>query len=370
MLNRSLRLLVSILVISLSGAYAQAEMYNQMVNYQVSLDSAYNTQNQAAVVASHDVSYPGAGGIRIHFYPSELGYGNYLKLTYGTGQVLYLDDQRLYEFNYKSPYLNGELVRVELVVAAGSATSGAFIQGLEVPYNVETESICGSEDNRIPSDLKPFARMVSAQNGRSGCSATMIGPSCAVSAGHCTSVLNVAQFNVPASNDNGQPNFPAPEHQYPLSEHIASNDGGIGRDWAVFRLKKNPITGKYPGEVQGFLSVNYNPPTEGMDLQITGYGTDRPDPTRNAAQQTNIGPLISVEEGTARMFHQVDTMPGNSGSSVLAASTQEIIGIHTHGGCRANGGNNGSTSLAFNRDFQNAVRECLAADAELWHQLQ
>ncbi len=359
----------SMLTISFFSQTSQAEIVNQVMSYEASFGSGYNPTESSAVVGQHDVSYPGVGGMRIHFHESPLGQGNYLKITYANGKTLTLDDRQLYEYNYSTPYLNGDFIRLELVVASGSVSQGVYTRGIEIPVKVPTESICGSEDNRIPSNLKPFARMMRVANGSGGCSGTLIGPTCMVSAGHCTSVLNIAQFNVPPSNTDGTPNYPEPQDQYPLSKMIAKRDGGPGNDWAVFRVKPNPVTNKYAGQVQGMLTVSMQAPAPGTDLQITGYGTDRGDPVRHVAQQTNIGPLVSIDTRSARLRHQVDTMPGNSGSSVLVAATQEIIGIHTHGGCRSTGGENSATSIAYNQEFANAVRECLAADAELWNQI-
>jgi len=54
------------------------------------------------------------------------------------------------------------------------------------------------------------------------------------------------------------------------------------------------------------------------------------------------------------MRYAADTQGGNSGSPVVDEATGEAVGIHTHGGCSASGGNNNGTSF-FNSNLWTAL---------------
>ena len=57
------------------------------------------------------------------------------------------------------------------------------------------KTICGVNDDRIPSTDSPIGRLLDSRTGTGGCTLTMISKSCAISAGHCKRVIKVAEFN-------------------------------------------------------------------------------------------------------------------------------------------------------------------------------
>jgi V8-like Glu-specific endopeptidase len=229
---------------------------------------------------------------------------------------------------------------------------------LDVPDN-PIISICG-DDEREPSQVRPIARMMKTATSAAGCTGTLVGKSCMVSAGHCIHHLKVAQFNVPESKDSGSVNYPEYADQYRVAKVYDYRDDGIGNDWAVYRLEPNNVTGLKAGDVQGFYEHTLEIPRRGAILQITGYGSDRSEPRRNYAQQSNVGVLKDIRT-SGGIDHQVDTMPGNSGSAIMLRSSQKIIGIHSHGGCGGSGANRG-TALVYNGSFRRALNNCLAED--------
>ena len=243
----------------------------------------------------------------------------------------------------------------------------AFIATMALLAATETyamnKTICGEVDDRTPSNDPMVGRAIrKGDNG--GCTITMIGKACAVSAGHCTSTFEIAEFNTPMSQ-NGRIGNSLPEDTYEVDQtSIVYRNGGVGNDYAVLRLMANTLTGKFAGEAQGFYPVSLTGPQVGDIVRITGYGLDSSEPDRNLAQQSHIGPIASLATRGARMSHQVDTMGGNSGSSIILESTGEIVGIHTHGGCYTRGGANGSTSIAGHPEFQAAISACLAWEQE------
>ena len=222
------------------------------------------------------------------------------------------------------------------------------------------KSICGDSDDRVLSNDKKIAR-ASALNKLAGCTVTMIGRSCAVSAGHCVDVLEKASFNVPNSDKYGPKESKKEDIYLRTKDYLRYKNNGEGDDWAVIKLLPNNITGKYPGDIQGHYTVNTSSaPMAGEQVVITGYGVDNNDPEISFSQQTNTGTIKKI----GRWFkpsiieHLVDTMGGNSGSSIINSSTNEIIGIHTHGGCNSWGSNQG-TLVSKNKVFKDAIKRCL-----------
>jgi V8-like Glu-specific endopeptidase len=229
------------------------------------------------------------------------------------------------------------------------------------PYRTHGKSICGSTDDRDFSSEPRVAR-VRQESAPAGCTITMIGRTCAVSAGHCSSTFGIAEFNTQPSVD-GRITPSLPEDTYKVdAESAVYLDRGQGRDWAVVRILANEITGALPGDAQGNYTVSYEMPNVGDVIRITGYGTARGS-DRNFAQQTHTGEIASMVRGGS-IRHVADTTGGNSGSSIILEASQEIIGIHTHGGCFARGGSNSGTMIAGNDDFQNAINSCLQWEDE------
>jgi V8-like Glu-specific endopeptidase len=244
----------------------------------------------------------------------------------------------------------------------GIITTVISLTALSASANVKT--ICGPTDDRKLSDNPKIGRL-STEDAHKGCTATMISDSCAITAGHCMSVLVRAEFNTPESY-NAEPQASAKEDVYYIDQDTIEYEyEGPGKDWAVFKFKPNKHTKKLPGKAQGYYDVNFNKIRTGSKLRITGYGVDYGDFYGNFAQQTHTGNLEQqggLSYGATVLRHTVDTMGGNSGSSILMESTQEIIGIHTHGGCRASGGANMGTLISAHKKLQAAIKKCLASD--------
>lgn len=223
------------------------------------------------------------------------------------------------------------------------------------------KSICGETDDRVVSFEAKIGRLF-ADETHKGCTVTMISDSCAITAGHCLPVLKYAEFNTPLSID-GEAQASDPRDIYSIDESsIVYQNEGPGKDWAVLKIKANNITGKLPGAVQGYYDVDFSKPKRGDNLRITGYGRDNNDPDRNFAQQTNTGKLVSAGSiffGNTILTHTVDTMGGNSGSTILNDKTDKIIGVHTHGGCYADGGSNKGTLISTSTKLKEAIRACL-----------
>jgi V8-like Glu-specific endopeptidase len=229
------------------------------------------------------------------------------------------------------------------------------------PYKSHGKSICGTVDERDFSEEPRVAR-VRQVSAPAGCTITMVGRSCALSAGHCHSTFGIAEFNTERSVD-GRITPATPENTYEVDRSSAVYiDRGVGRDWAVVRILPNEITGAYPGDAQGTYDVSFDMPEVGDIIRITGYGTAQ-GRDRNFAQQTHTGEIASLVRGGA-IRHVADTTGGNSGSSIILEASQQVIGVHSHGGCHARGGSNAGTLIAGNDEFQEAIRSCLRWEDE------
>jgi V8-like Glu-specific endopeptidase len=226
-------------------------------------------------------------------------------------------------------------------------------------YAANEKTICGETDDRVPSYNPKVARALGSITEPAGCTITMIGRTCAISAGHCHTTFGFAEFNTPLSA-NGSIQHPGQEDIYEIDKSSAVyTNGGQGNDFAVVRIKQNSLTGKLPGDAQGHYDVSFEMPAEGDMVRITGYGADYGDDDRNFAQQTHSGPITTLNRGSSVMNHQADTMGGNSGSSIIHEKTGKIIAIHTHGGCYSRGGSNASTLIASHDKLKQAIQSCL-----------
>lgn len=230
------------------------------------------------------------------------------------------------------------------------------------------KTICGTHDDRVLS-FDPRVGRLSIMKRNYGCTVTLIGKSCALSAGHCLGVLEKAEFNTPtSSNGHAKPAEPNDIYLIDKSTIVYRNDANSmapGRDWAVMKIKSNPLTGKYPGELQGFYNVKFDSPKVGDTIRISGYGYDPNDKDKNFAQQTDSGTIMQIGsqyKGKSVLYHNIDTMGGNSGSTIRLDSTDEIIGIHTHGGCSSTSGANIGTLISESPDLIEAIQACLASD--------
>lgn len=225
------------------------------------------------------------------------------------------------------------------------------------------KTICGDTDDRVLSYENEIGR-VSKMNELVGCTATLISPTCAITAGHCVSVLEKVSFNVPETRNNIPQAANVRDEYRVIKESIVYTDNGEGDDWAVFKLKQNHITKDFPGDIQGYLNVvlDKNKVRKGATVRVTGYGVDRNDPIRDLSQQTHTGKIEKIGgffSKKSRLGYSVDTMGGNSGSSIVLENTNEVIGVHAIGTCGTWHNYNVGTLIATHPKFKAAVEACL-----------
>jgi V8-like Glu-specific endopeptidase len=230
-----------------------------------------------------------------------------------------------------------------------------FISCSAYSQNFYPPSICGDEDNRVPSFDPKVAR---SRGKHAPCTVTMIGRSCAISAGHCRGTFGIAEFDVEGAED-GSYQDSKPEKTFSIDqESLLTVNEGRGQDYAVIRLLPNSTTGKYAGDDRGYYRISSELPRAGERVSITGYGIDRENLKKFAIQQIDDGEILEVIKGEAYLSYNVDTMSGNSGSAILN-DKNEIIGIHNNGGCQSKGESNNGTLIYNHHKLKLAIRSCL-----------
>jgi V8-like Glu-specific endopeptidase len=226
----------------------------------------------------------------------------------------------------------------------------------------DDKKICGGEDNRILSFENPIGRS-SMKRFKAGCTITMISESCAISVGHCVDAFEVIQFNVPLSV-NTEPTMADAKDIYERNkDFMRYSDNGKGDDWAVIKLKRNNLTGLFPGHAQGFYPFSISEDIKlGMEVRITGFGEDAQDSEGNFAQQTHMGTIKKIGglfSKKSKFGYDIDTTLGSSGSPVILAKTNEVIGVHSHGTCGEKEDYNQGTLISKNKSFKFAIQQCL-----------
>ena len=304
------------------------------------------------LVQTETIDISGASIIRLNFVNVNLGKKSYITLTSshdnGTQK---LASNSMEEWNYGSAYFNGNKVVVKLWQYKDDASVQCDVTKIEYLTGSQTiESQCGLTDDRLLSNSNQVGRI------DFNCTGWQISSGAFLTAGHCTNgnVMNIIEFNVPASSSNGGLVASNPNDQYPINSGSITwqNSGTNGDDWCIFKVNPNANTGRLPHERNGFpdgFNGNFfrctrdaQPGTVGLTTMVTGFGTDQvpagSSGTFNAQNQTNqsaAGPF-SAETGSGNSVgieYTVDTEPANSGSPVYFNGSNTAIGIHTNGGC-------------------------------------
>jgi len=344
------------------AASAQSTQTDPLSQFDADVDinsgRVVNTTKELAPVISEIITIQDADWLRLRFDEVTLaghdrtGNASFLQITsLEDGAVQYLDSEAIAQWAYTSAYFNGDTILIELMAYPNSGFNelnmSSVIAGTPPTYE---ESICGNTDDRTLSSDPRAARALPI-----GCTAWMIDDCehCFITAGHCNpsgnSNINVLQFNVPLSDNScafGGINHPGPDDQYAVDAASQQTNGGqgVGNDWGYLGAFPNSNTGLLPWQVSGtWFTLETTAPTAST-ARVTGYGSVSSSLAPCSwylVQKTHAGPFFSLS-GTS-LAYGMDTTGGNSGSPVIDDATGNAIGVHTHGGCSAGGGNNWGT---------------------------
>ena len=350
-------------------ANAQDVLLNPLTSHEVdvNVDSGhlFNNGDEVELVWTDVVEVEQAEWVRLKFDSLALGDDGLggpsstlkiISLEDGADQILNAKTAK--QWRNTSAYFNGSAVRLELYAHPNSKLNHVHVieaTAGELPAGGQQRTICDGVDDRLPSSDPRGCRLLPL-----GCSGWLFNgrSNCLLTAGHCVvGNLQVVEFNVPLSNNNGSINFADPDDQYPVDDVSRQGVGnGIGQDWGYFGVFNNSNTGLSPLQAQGDSYTLQAPPSVGGgdEIRITGYGsTSAPvNPQWNQIQKTQVGAYSSF--GATTLGYRTDTTGGNSGSPVIFENTGVAIGIHTHGGCGNGGGENAGTG-SNHPDLQNAL---------------
>lgn len=112
-----------------------------------------------------------------------------------------------------------------------------------------------------------------------------------------------------------------PEQSFPIIQLIEYRLGGI--DMAVCRIGGNP------GAIFGRTRVSIDDAALNDMICIIGHPAGLP-------KRIEAGPATDLT-GDAIRYNDIDTLGGNSGSGVLHANSDSLVGVHTNGGCNMAG---------------------------------
>lgn len=336
-------------------------------------DGVRDSLGQSVPVFKGTVQIANVPWLKLYFGDCELGQDSYVKITsLEDGGYQFLNAISLKQWYNTSAYFNGNAVEVELYV--DPEDKGVFFELVEVVAGDRLSSIgksgkatqvtsdpcsgwlgiCGGFDDRVASNDPAIGRIsgIRAATGDSGTIGTgwIASNGAYITAGHIFddggfNHSEFLEFNVPASDPDGIPNYAHPNNQYAIdsSSSVWENDA-CSRDWAVYRCFPNSNTGLLPVQAQNAfyrLSLDSTPPT----IRVTGFGLDEclPGTTggRNSnsnTQQTHAGPNNNSptfgDIGSGNYVYwsfAVDIRNGNSGSPIIPDGTSLSVGIQTCG---------------------------------------
>ena len=352
-------------VFLMAVVFAQTSLIpSKTISYSL-LSEKYNGVGESArPVWDTIVRIPEAAWIRLRFGKVNLGNGSYIQIkSLLDSSTQHLNAKTLLEWYNTSAFFNGNAVEVKLFVEPNDVDIyteiNEVIAGEYLEKATGIESICGIDDDRVRSFNNAVGRIIQV-----GCTGWIVSNGLHVTAGHCIgSGTSVLQFNVPNSLPDGTIQHPPAKDQYSIDQQsIVYQNGGLGNDWAVFKVFNNSETGLQPIEAYK-VSFSVAQGLTSNKFRVTGYGVDGPAPyfgsssPRNSdsqTQQTHVGSNINSSGTIIR--HTADTQPGNSGSPIIDENTGSAVGVHTNGGCGSTGGSNSGTST-YNSNFWSALNK-------------
>ncbi len=220
--------------------------------------------------------------------------------------------------------------------------------------------MCGPTDDRVLSNDPKVGRL--SRDGQNyGCTVTMISAKCGITSGTCMPNSAFAEFNPPLSIGGvAMPSKAEDQYRLDLSFYEFEETKKIGENWGVVKFEKNPVTNRFPGDVQGYYNIISEKMDKDSSIRVVSYGADDSSETKTFAQQTAKG--LATKPGVFLLptiiEFTADTGWASSGSPIINVKTNEVAGINTHGGCEVRKSNTG-TFLYKNKKVLNAIAACL-----------
>ena len=153
------------------------------------------------------------------------------------------------------------------------------------------------------------------------CSGALVAPDVVVTAGHCITDRTDLKYTRFVFGfrmlDAQRANVDIPKGEfYRGTQILARRQDDAGADYALIRLDR-AVTGHKP------LAVSSSVPAVGTPLYVVGYPTGLPEKIAAGAKVHALTPYY--------FSSNLDTFGGNSGSPVLDARTNEVVGVLVRG---------------------------------------
>ena len=234
-----------------------------------------------------------------------------------------------------------------------------FISCLPLTGQAKHKKVLGNFDSRRLSQKSGIARLSNSTKSPGGCTGTLIGKTCMISAGHCAKDLKFVEFKTRGTKYSGEMRKTKKENIFKVDPKSINSifDLNKAEDWVVFRVQKNKLkfwkrvssilrkglkktkqyrnkNGYYPGDIQRIYKIQEQSPTTGSYISITGYGRSV-NILRSLNQQMAFGRIVqkNINYSIEQILHDVDTEGGVSGAAMMDTNNK-IVGIHTGGMCR------------------------------------
>jgi V8-like Glu-specific endopeptidase len=200
-----------------------------------------------------------------------------------------------------------------------------------VSGDLAAKVVIGEEDRNVTDDPSVGRLRKERKGNYLFCTATLVSRSCALTAGHCSIVFEVLEFDLEVVPNRFR--FGSPENVFVVDRsRVIKSSNGKGDDWAVLPLKPNRKTGRYPGDDRPIVPLASRQPLASDVVFVTGYGAAENE--FSFSQQSSEGKISRVVTGVGvgpYLEHDVDTGNSSSGSPLRSVESGEILGIHTHG---------------------------------------
>ncbi|MDG2423186.1 MAG: hypothetical protein P8M22_04335 [Phycisphaerales bacterium] len=294
-----------------------------------------NDTDERMVIYTDVIHQPEAAWIRLSLAGSILGDGTSIRIqSIRDGEVQTLDQTGIQQWGWTSAYFNGSSVIVELIAEPGTMNRLIVdqISWDEAQGARGGEPYCGycEEDDREPHVDYAICRMLGTAYT---CTGVIVDEeSHMITAGHCMEdgTNLVCQFGVPDSNLDCTINHPPVQDQFPVITWYCSI-AGIGEDWAAVVIGSNG-DGDRPYDRYGvYHEMATSMPSNNTPITVTGYGDDLEECTKADTLQQSEGPLVQIASTSLKF--EADVTYGSSGSPVMHAGNNRILGLATHCPC-------------------------------------
>ncbi|MEM9669854.1 MAG: trypsin-like serine protease [Pseudomonadota bacterium] len=354
------------------------------------MGSRANLVEKNGAVLTADIKRENAEWLRLQF--SEISEETDLQIIIvdpASGDKQIYTPDLLNEWNYRSGFVYGDQLRILVSFGADSSLDATDVSLKDLVSHIHvgnevapdgrpqsegpdfeeaagsgdrSDNISADEDNEQAycdeDDRQLTSHEIYGRMQPKYCTVFRVEQNIFASAGHCFRTRRddkVVVFNIPPSDENGDPQHPAPlaAHTFPVitsslkcSDCTQGEEDHRGNDWAIFTLGRNTeppfMTAEekynFPDEK---IWVANSKAADWTSMTLYGFGWDDEPSEHKFALQKSSGPIDNFKKttrGGIKIQHYTDTEDGASGAPIYATRKETpaetyIVGIHNGGKC-------------------------------------